>query len=209
MELEHNRMNTVCEWSNSRIRKKQTMNVTFQDVVQQTEFQYLPSHSQCWNICLTDQVIITTVPLFQAYSQTKSGKEICRASPIEGTNISEATIGVLNNEAIHTFQVLQLLQEEHVRKLLDKLSLGQHILLTEIFYFFMYTSFKHRSEQRETHLSRGYYQRCPNTTRENTRGKRQKIKTQDKDLQLTKLNINQLQSPLKRGKTRGTNNNWG
>ena len=25
----------------------------------------------------------------------------------------------------------------------------------------------------------------------------------------TKLNVNQLQIPLKRGKTRGTNNNWG
>jgi len=35
--------------------------------------------------------------------------------------------GVLNDEAIHTFQVFQLLQEEPFQKLLDKLPLGQHM----------------------------------------------------------------------------------
>jgi len=37
-------INTVCEWSNSRIGKKQKMNVTIQGVVKQTVF--VPSFSQ-------------------------------------------------------------------------------------------------------------------------------------------------------------------
>ncbi len=51
---------------------------------------------------------------------------------LQGAGLSETTIAVLDNEAIHNVEVFQLLHEEHVQKLLGMLPLGQHALLTEL-----------------------------------------------------------------------------
>ena len=51
---------------------------------------------------------------------------------LHAAGLTEATAAVLDHEAIHSVQVFQLLHEEHVQKLLAKLPLGQHALLTDL-----------------------------------------------------------------------------
>lgn len=51
---------------------------------------------------------------------------------LNAAGLSEATFAVLDDEAIHSVQALQLLHEEHFQKLLAKLLLGQNAPLTDL-----------------------------------------------------------------------------
>ena len=44
----------------------------------------------------------------------------------------EATLKVLEEEAVNSFKIFELLHEDHIQKLLGRIPFGQHALLTEL-----------------------------------------------------------------------------
>ena len=64
---------------------------------------------------------------------------------LKSEGIAEDTIEVLCSEAIISKQILSLLHEEHLQKLLGKIRIGEHAILTSISWRLMVLGVKHHA----------------------------------------------------------------